>query len=73
MGEALQSVVLVAHGERLIRVGGMLARNHRGEEEDLHSVSTVASYDPSARTWTPLPSLPEARSSHGAAVVGDTL
>lgn len=73
MGEPLQSVILLAHGERLIRVGGMTARNRAGQEEDLHSVKTVASYDPAARAWTPLPDLPEARSSHGAAILGDTL
>jgi len=73
MGEPVQSVLLLAYGESLIRVGGMTARNRAGQEEDLHSIKTVARYDPAARKWTALPALPEARSSHGAAILGDTL
>ncbi|MGE0707497.1 MAG: Kelch repeat-containing protein [Planctomycetota bacterium] len=71
--QPLQSAALVAHGGRLLRVGGMGARNERGAEADLHSVDTVASYDPIARRWEALPALPEPRSSHGAVVLGDRL
>ncbi len=33
----------------------------------------MASFDPIARQWTDLPALPEPRSSHDAAVLGNTL
>ncbi|MCO5172211.1 MAG: hypothetical protein M9894_38430 [Planctomycetes bacterium] len=69
----LQSTSLVAHRGGLIRVGGMTARNRAEEKPDLHSVATVARFDPVTRTWSPLPDLPEPRSSHDAVVVGDRL
>jgi N-acetylneuraminic acid mutarotase len=71
--EPLQSVPLVAHGNSLIRVGGMRATNEAGQDSDLVSVAEVARYHISSQTWTRLPDLPEARSSHDAVVVGDTL
>lgn len=68
-----QSVALVSNGTHLFRVGGMEAHNEAGADADLHSVSTVERFDPKTRTWTTLPSLPEARSSHDAVIVGDAL
>jgi len=65
-GVSLQSVALVSDGQRLIRVGGMTALNAPGEKDNLQSTTGVASFDPLTRTWTDLPSLPEARSSHDA-------
>lgn len=72
--QRVQSAALVAHRETVIRVGGMHAENPRGaEREVLNSVDAVERFDPRTRAWSALPSLPEPRSSHGAAVVGDTL
>lgn len=70
-GPALQSPALVAFGGRLVRIGGMAARNAAGEDEDLWSVAEVASFDPALGQWQALPPLPEARSSHDAVVVGE--
>lgn len=72
-GPALQGLPLVVHRGRPLRVGGLSARNAAGEKEDLHSVADVARYDPLARRWEALPPLPVPRSSHDAAMIGDTL
>ncbi len=69
----VQSVALVAHGQRLIRIGGMQAHNAAGTPADLHSLDTVESFDIATSTWSPLPSLPEPRSSHDAVVIGDAV
>ncbi|MBX3433409.1 MAG: hypothetical protein KF847_08825 [Pirellulales bacterium] len=73
MGTPLQGLPLVAHRGKLYRVGGLSFRNAAEEEEDMHSVDEFAAFDPRAKSWTELPPLPEARSSHDAAVVGDAL
>ncbi|MEW4567617.1 kelch repeat-containing protein [Tautonia sp. JC769] len=72
-GTALQGAALVPHEGTVIRVGGMLARNEEGEPHDLISVAEVARFDPETREWTDLPPLPEPRSTHDAAVLGDSL
>lgn len=72
-GAALLSPSLVAYQGKVIRIGGLNARNAKGEENDLHSTDEVTEFDPATGKWTPLPSLPEARSSHDAAILGDTL
>ncbi|MCW5557532.1 MAG: PQQ-binding-like beta-propeller repeat protein [Verrucomicrobiae bacterium] len=72
-GPAAQGTALVAVDGRLARVGGMAARNLPGEPADLHSLDSVALYDPATRSWTDLPPLPEPRSSHDVAVIGRTL
>jgi len=66
----LQGLALVADTDGVYRIGGMTAKNKAGDPEDLHSVADVAKFDPATKKWTPLPSLPVARSSHRAAVVG---
>ena len=70
-GPTLQGLALVAHDGRLIRIGGFTAVNEEGEDHDLQSQSTVASFDPKSQTWTNLADLPEPRSSLDAAVLGD--
>ncbi|MBL8861782.1 MAG: hypothetical protein JNK02_07190 [Planctomycetes bacterium] len=70
---AVQGASLTAHGNHVLRAGGMVARNARGELADLASLADVAAYDVAARTWGALPPLPEPRSSHAAEIVGDTL
>lgn len=73
VGPGLQSVALVAHGDSVYRVGGMLARNEPGQKDDLHSVTDFFRFDPVAKSWTPLEPLPAGRSSHDAIVVGSKL
>ena len=72
-GTPLQGLNLAAHGGRVCRVGGMTPRNKPGEKTDNHSVAEAACYQPAQRAWQPLPPLPEARSSHDVAVIGDRL
>lgn len=69
-GMPLQGTALVATPQGPIRIGGMTARNQPGEKEDLHSTATVERFDAAAMRWVALPSLPEPRSSHDAAVIG---
>jgi N-acetylneuraminic acid mutarotase len=70
-GTPLQSPALVAFGGKIVRAGGMTPKNAPGEKEDLDSTREAASYDPLTKAWSPLPPLPEARSSHDAAVLGN--
>ncbi len=74
MQQPLQGLALVPHGGKLYRVGGLNARNATvDDEEDLHSVTSFASFDPVANEWTELAPLPAPRSSHDAVVIGDKL
>ena len=72
-GTALLSVSLVAPEGKIIRIGGMNARNPGGEKNDLHSTAEVMRFDPTTQQWQALPPLPEPRSSHDAVILGDTL
>jgi Kelch motif len=72
-GPALQGVTLVAHRDRLYRIGGMSAHNRPGEPNDLISVADFARFEPRSKTWTDLPPLPSPRSTHDAVVVGDKI
>jgi N-acetylneuraminic acid mutarotase len=72
-GPKLTGLAMVAHGGKLYRIGGFTARNAAGESEDLWSQPDVARFDPETRQWETLPALPEGRSSHDAALVGNTL
>lgn len=72
-GAKLQGLAMVEHRGLLYRVGGFTATNRSGEKEDLRSQADFARFDPAGSVWESLPSLPEPRSSHDAAVVGDTL
>jgi hypothetical protein len=73
MQTPLQGLPLVAHDGKLYRIGGLHAANKAGDDEDIHSVTEFASYDPATKEWTALAPLPEARSSHDAAVIGDKI
>lgn len=73
MQTPLQSPSLVAHGNKLYRVGGLSARNPAGEDSDLRSVRELSCYDPATGKWTAGQELPEPRSSHDCAVLGDSL
>lgn len=72
-GPRLQGLAMVAYKGRLYRMGGFTATNKAGEKEDLRSQADFARFDPKTNAWEALPSLPEPRSSHDAAVVGDVL
>lgn len=72
-GERLQGLAMVAHDEQLILVGGFTAMNEAGEEHDLRSQANVHVFNTENNTWSQLPALPEPRSSHDAAVIGDKL
>lgn len=72
-GPHLQGLALVAHGGKLYRIGGFTAENKEGEEHKLVSQNSVACIDPTFPSWMRLPPLPEHRSSHDAAVVGDSI
>ena len=72
-GPGLQGMNLATHGGLIYRVGGMDPRNQPGDPAENFSVASAACYDPVANAWTDLPPLPEPRSSHDVAVVGDTL
>lgn len=72
-GTSLQGLNLVTYIGKVCRVGGMQPRNKRGEPTDNHSVAESACYNPQSSQWEKLPDLPEARSSHDVAVVGDQL
>jgi hypothetical protein len=70
-GVPIQGAPLVARNGRVIRAGGMVAANARGEQPDLRSVADARAWDASTRTWSALPPLPDPRSSHDMAVLGD--
>ncbi len=72
-GPGLQGMNIAAHGGRIHRVGGMDPRNPPDKPAENFSVATVSVYDPATRGWTDLLPLPEPRSSHDVAVIGDTL
>jgi hypothetical protein len=72
-GPGLQGLAVVSHGGKVYRIGGLDARNAAGEDEDMHSVDSFASYDPKSGEWADLAPLPQPRSSHNAVVIGDTL
>lgn len=72
-GPRLQGLAMVAHNGLLYRVGGFTAMNSEGEEQDLQSQDSVAQFSPETGVWKELPTLPEPRSSHDAAVLGDKL
>ncbi len=71
--EPAQGASLVATEKGIIRVGGMAAKNAKGDKQDLWSSETAARYDVYDKTWHALPKLPERRSSHDSIVIGDTL
>lgn len=72
-GTRLQGLAMVSHGNHIVRIGGLSARNPQGADEDLHSVDEVLAYNIETKTWSQLPSLPAPRSSHDAVVVGDMI
>jgi N-acetylneuraminic acid mutarotase len=72
-GRPLQGMNLAAHAGKIYLVGGMEPRNEKGQPADNHSIPEVARFDPANGRWEQMPPLPEPRSSHDVAVVGDQL
>lgn len=72
-GEPAQGASLLALPDRVLRIGGMAAKNAKGETQDLWSSDTASAYDLKAKKWSNLPNLPERRSSHDSAIIGHTL
>ena len=70
MERDVQGVALVSDGRYLYRTGGMTARNAVGQPQDMVSSTDFARFDPETKTWTSLAPLPDARSTHDAAVIG---
>jgi N-acetylneuraminic acid mutarotase len=69
-----QGASLVAHADKVIRVGGLSARNETiDEDENLVSLTDVTSFDPTTQRWAELPALPKPRSSHDSVVVDGKL
>ncbi len=64
--EALQGLALVPWQGSVCKIGGMKARNKRGEPDDLISVADFSCWSPTTREWTQEAPLPEPRSSHDA-------
>lgn len=71
--EPAQGASLVAATDCVIRIGGMAARNAKGEKQDLWSSETAARFDIASQQWKPLPKLPQRRSSHDSIVCDGTL
>ncbi|MEQ8790685.1 MAG: kelch repeat-containing protein [Pirellulaceae bacterium] len=73
VGPRLQGLAMVAHQERLYRLGGFEARNTVDQEQNLWSIDHFACFDPAAGVWRDLPPMPEPRSSFDAAVLEGVL
>lgn len=73
VGERRQGLGMVAYENQLIILGGFSAKNKEGEKQDLHSFADVRAFDLTTQAWQDLPSLPEPRSSHDAALIGNTI
>jgi N-acetylneuraminic acid mutarotase len=70
-GAPAQSPAFVADGDYIYRIGGMAARNPKGQTNDVWSRDGAARFNLKAGEWEELPSLPSPRSSHdGWAVDG---
>src|SRR5262249_30844173 len=68
-----QGQPLVAHRGFIYRIGGMAARNHEGEKQDLFSMTLAQRFDPRRGQWEDIAALPAPRSSHDAVVLNDKL
>lgn len=69
----MQSCPLESWEGKVIRTGGLVARNSPEEPTILESLRSVQWFDASSMKWSDLPSLPAGRSSHDTAVVGSHL
>lgn len=72
-GPRLQGLAMIGYAGKLYRIGGFSALNNEGEKQDMHSTAEVACFDLKAKEWREMPPLPEPRSSHDAALIGDKI
>ncbi|MCE9582966.1 MAG: DUF4198 domain-containing protein, partial [Planctomycetes bacterium] len=72
-GPKLQGLAMVEYKGSLYRIGGFTAMNKDGDPADLRSQPGVARFDTRKQAWEDVAPLPEGRSSHDAAVIGDTV
>lgn len=72
-GPRRTGTAMVAHGGKLYRIGGFEARNEEQEDGNLHSMEDVQRFDPVTGKWSDFVPMPVPRSSHDAAVLGDTI
>jgi hypothetical protein len=67
--EPAQGASLLADERFIYRVGGMAARNRKGEKSDLRSKSLVERFNLRSSEWEAIASLPQPRSSHDSALI----
>ncbi len=72
-GPRCQGMALVTDGQRIYRLGGMQPQNKVSAKTEHQSLASVACFDPKTGAWQDLPSMPAARSSFEAAIVGTKL
>lgn len=72
-GDRQQGLGMVAYKNKVIVIGGFTAMNKLGTAQDLHSQARVRAFDTFQKTWIEMPELPEPRSSHDAAIIGDSI
>jgi N-acetylneuraminic acid mutarotase len=72
-GPPVQGTAVVAHGTKIYRIGGMQPQNSKQGKTNIISLASVSAFDVKEGKWADIAPLPEARSSHDAVVVGDTL
>jgi kelch repeat and BTB domain-containing protein 12 len=69
----LQSPGVAAWNGKVYLAGGMQPQNEPGASGRLLSLDHTALFDPAKNAWEKLPPLPQPRSSHALAVMGDKL
>lgn len=69
----LQSPGVTPWKGKVFLAGGMQPQNEPGSKGRLLSLKHAVVFDPAKNSWQKLPPLPEPRSSHALAVIGDTL
>jgi len=72
-GPPRQGLAFVEHNGMLVRIGGLVAHNAKGEPPKLISNADVERFDPKTKQWSTLTPMPEPRSSHEAVVMGNHL
>ncbi len=72
-GVPLQSPGVATWKGKVCLAGGMQPQNEPGTKSRLLSLDHAALFDPAKNAWEKLPPLPEPRSSHALAVIGDRL
>lgn len=70
---ALLGSAMAEHEGAVYRIGGLEARNAKGEKNDLHSTALARRFLPAESRWEDLPALPTARSSHDVVAHGGKL